>query len=63
MQMYKVRRSARNRSLTVPPSIANHLPQDAMFVCELTKEGILYRGVQIQEWQQALINKAMKEQP
>ena len=28
-----------------------------MFVCELTKEGILYRGVQIQEWQQALINK------
>ena len=34
-----------------------------MFVCELTKEGILYRGVQIQEWQQALINKAMKEQP
>lgn len=32
-------------SLTVPPTIAEQVPKDVRFRCEVTDEGILYRAM------------------
>lgn len=35
-----------NYSLTIPAPVAEKLPQDMLFECELTEAGILFRPVQ-----------------
>ena len=34
-----------NYSLTLPGEIAQHVPDDIAFTCELTEHGVLYRPV------------------